>query len=268
MSDYSHLFTGFQKIKILKINPDEEEIEELTGEYPEDFKNYTWNKGDVLGARIDIYMQDIGDNIFKHTIYISDELVKYNSGSKQYINCVGDTQAANTEDDLWDSFRYFETGDWVNGKLTNKQILGEKKYHIARKGEAELLHFRKLLLNKNMTDVRANLFLDWDKLLTGDFSRLNKDIPDNGEYHMTVLLYVDEDLRQKVWREFLPVKMLSELQSQSFSKYTTGTWNKYKKNIESEFNGLRGHYYLGRFKQFTEDDFMIKKELSEELLEY
>ncbi len=47
----------------------------------------------------------------------SDELVEYKSGSKQYINCVGDTQAANTESDLWDSFKQFQTGDWINGEI-------------------------------------------------------------------------------------------------------------------------------------------------------
>lgn len=260
--------TGFCKVKCIAINPEPEEIEELTGEYPEDFKNYTWNKGDVLGARIDIYFQDVAEDIYKYTIYISNELVQYKSGSFQYINCVGDTQAAFTEDDIWDSFKQFQTGEWINGKLTNIQIIGEKKYHIARKGEYELLHFRKMLLNRNMSDIRANLFLDWDALLTGDFSRLIKDIPDNGEYHMCALLYVNEDLQQKVWREFLPVKMLAELNTMSFSKYTTSTWNKYKKNIENEFNGLKGHYYLGRLKKFEDSDFKNTKELKEDEWDY
>lgn len=263
-----NIFTGFTKCKIVAINPDEEEIEELTGEYPEDFKPYTWERNDTLHGRIDIYLQDISDEIYKYTIYISDENIEYKSGIKKYINCVGDTQPANTEQDLWDSFKQFENIEWVNGKPTNKEIIGNKEYHIAKKGEEEILHLRKILLNRNMKDPKANIFLNWDKLLQGDINRLQKDIPDTGEYHLVCLLYADEDLHQKVWKEFLPVKMLAEINTGTFSKYTLPTWTKYKKNIENEFSGLKGHYYLGRLKKFEESDFKNVKELNSERWEY
>lgn len=261
-------FTGFTKCKIVAINPSEEEIEQLTGEYPEDFKPYSWERSDILHGRIDIYLQDISDEVYKYSIYISDEALEYKSGIKKYINCVGDTQPANTEDDLWDSFKYFENATWIDGKPTNKEIIGDKEYHIARKGEEEVLHLRKLLINGNLKDPKANIFLNWEKLLSGDVSRLQKDISNTGEYHLVCLLYVDEELHQKVWKEFLPVKMLAEINTQSFSKYTIGVWNKYKKNLENEYSGIKGHYYLGRLKKFEESDFKNVKELNPNLWEY
>jgi hypothetical protein len=267
MNDLSHLKTGFTKCVVTAINPDEEQYEKLMGEEPDELI-YTWEREGVQKAKLDIYLQDLSQNVYKHTIYISDEEVTSKQGKYLYINCIGDTQYGNNEDDLWDNFKLFQNSVWENGKIVSTENIGKKDFHISRKGEQDVLHFRKMLLNRNMKDPQANLFLQWDKLLEGDVSRLLKDIPDSGEYHLTCLLYVNEELEQKVWKEFLPVKMLPEIYTGSFSKYTQTAWNKYKSNIENEYIGLKGHYHLGRIKTFEESDFMNQKEFNPFCWEY
>lgn len=265
-TDYNQKI-GFTKCKVVGINPDEEQVEKFTGESVDEL-TYIWEREGEKRGKVDIYLQDLSDDVYKHTIYISEEEVVSRQRKYLYVNCIGETQYADNESDLRDFFKFFQETEWLDGKPVSSKNIAPKEYHIARKGEVDLLHFRKILLNRDMKNVNANLFLNWDNLLDGNFERLTKDIPDNGEFHLTCFLYVNENLEQKVWREFLPVKMLPEINTGSFSKYTQSTWNKYKANIENEYTGVKGHYYLGRIKTFSENDFMNQKELNPEIWEY
>ena len=266
MEDYSHLLTGFFKCRPIAANPSQEELCELLGESDAEIPIYV----DKDKVNIHIYLEDNKqENIFIHKIELVNKSDMSTTGKYRWINCIGDTQYAETENLLWESFKTFEKIlSWENGRPKEKETIGEKFHKICTKGEQDLLHYRRMLTNVNIYSPDSNLYYNLDKIFDGDFSELQEEITNYNTSTFFGLAYVDEDLRQKVWKEFLPLSIYSETVNNSFTLNSSKKiYSQWKSNLESDF-GIKGHYHLGILQEFKEQFFKNKKSCNPDDLSY
>lgn len=265
--DYSHLVTGFFKCKVVAINPDEEELSELLGESQKQ-PVYCFTKNSIRHSIINIYLQDDkNENLFLHSINLVDNIDVSKTGKTKYVNCVGDSMYAESEDTLWESFKNFEKVlKWENKRPVETETIGSKFPKEALKGEIDLLHYRKLLLNSNIYDCDTNLFYDLDAIFNGDFSQLTKEIYTDA-FHFIGFAYVDNDLKQKVWKEFLPTVLYSEIIRGMNFTHNRSIFEKWKLNAFGDF-GIKGHYNLGILQVFKEEFIKSDKKCEDDDLSY
>lgn len=270
MTDYSHLKTGFCKLQTIAVNPDKDELEAILNEEV-DNPSYTWEKNGVQNCILDFYLKNVYDEVYKMSLHLENKEVASNNKFK-YINCVGDTQWVETESQLWDSMKNFEEiKSWIspNGKITEKyqkgsrphekEIIGDKQPRIAIKNEDILLEYRKHLLGANPYDSETYLYYNLQKLFDGDFSVLQKEL-DSSEYHFVGFIYVDSEFKQKVWKHFLPLGMLRELQENNV-QYNRKLWENWKEQVTGNY-GINGHYHFGKLQPFKEEFIKGKREIS------
>ena len=268
MTDYSHLMIGLNKFSIKFINPTEEQYIELFKEEPDKELKYCWEYKGVRNCKLDIYLQSPQEDIFKTTIWLKDEDKVSKTNKQLFVNCVAGTQWVEDSSQLWDSFTTFEKIlSWENGRPKDKKIIGSKDHHIAKVGEDELLHLLSIVQHVDPYNTESNLFLDLDKLFEGDFTELRERIPDSPS-HLIALAYVNTDLEQKIWRSYLDVSLMREINTQSFSKQNQKIFNAFKKDIESEYNGLDGSYILEKMRPMTEKDLKIQYHPSDDNIDY
>lgn len=270
--------TGFFKAKILSINPNEDELKEILGEGEVEIPEYTYSKR--TGTRIaviDIYMSDNSDEIFKYTIYLEDKPKESrNSGAKLYINQSGDTQWTDNEDNLWDSFKQFQSVvDWklldgsisqyykMGAKPNEIVITGDKEYHICKIGEDFLVHLNKMLYDK--PSKTENFFVDIDKLFDGDFDEFKNDIA-IGEPVFTSFAYADNDNKQKIFNQFVPLNMFSEMVNNMPSKYTKKIFENWHKQFE--FIAIDSKYSFCKLTQFKEEFLPKEKDFGDDSSDY
>lgn len=265
--------TGFFKAKVIEINPDFNWLEKNFSEVEK--PEYTFEKKGIECAKIDIYLESPQEDIFKHTILLENEEVLYRTGSYQYVNCLGQTQIAQSESQLWDSFLHFEkVVSWeLNGnKFSNykpgakpkeKEIIGKKQYHIAKKGEVDLLHFIKMLTNPNLYDETTNLFIDLNKLFKGDFSTLKNMLGEEKDFHFVAFAYVDKKMQQKIYKRFLKLDfyrdVVNNMTISSFNKKQYEEWLK-----EFEYDCEECNYELGKIQNFKQEHIKTKKEITDD----
>lgn len=268
--DLTNKFSGFAKVRVLAINPDKDWIEENLGEVLEEEPTYTFEMKRKRCAKIEVYMETVDSTIFKYDFIVTDEEKTGKNNSYQYINSLGATQWAQSEDQLWDSFKFFEEIlSWNNGgvitkkyskgaKPHEKEIIGSKQIKVAVEGEPELLHLIKMIEQPNMYNPDVNLFVDLEKLYNGDFSTLQNMVRTTVDFHFTAFMYLSEKLEQKVWKEFFKVEMIRELPN--VSKYSKKIYEDWLKNLEF---GCKGYYILDKLKPMKEE-FVNMKEITED----
>lgn len=270
--------TGFFKARCVTINPDEDELKELLGEAEIEVPEYNYSKRD--GTRIsilDIYMSDNSDEIFKYTIYLEDKPKESkNSNAKLWINQSGDTQWTDSEDNLWDSFKQFQSViDW---KLTDGSVseyykpgarpneivvTGPKEYHVCKVGEDFLVHLNKMLYDK--PSKTENFFVDMEKILDGEFMEFKNDVA-IGEPVFTAFTYVDNDNKQKIFNQFVPLNMLSDMVNNAPSKYTRKIFENWHKSFE--FIAPDSKYSFCKLTKFREEFLPKEKDFSDESSDY
>jgi hypothetical protein len=261
-------FIGLQKVSIIAINPTEKEYTELFQEEPEEIK-YTWEYKGVRNVKLDFYLKSPQEDIFKYSIYLKDEEKVSKTGKNLYINCIGNTQWVEDESQLWESFTTFEKIlSWENGRPKDKKIIGSKDYHPCKIGEDDLLHLLSIVQNIDPYNPESNVFLDLDKLFEGDYTELKSKITDKNPFHLIALAYVNNEGEQKIWKEFLPVEMLREINVGSFSKTNQRIFNSYKKNIENEYGGIEGTYILSKMREMKDEDVVIKYNPTDDGMDY
>lgn len=201
-------YVGFFQGKVVGINPTPQEFEKIHGYTPkEDSKlfNYLGEKDGVPFLRIDFWIQDLVKRtdvqgnphypIFKLTFFLRDELRVSKDGVKnQYINNIGDTSWASSEDELVDWFK-------------------DREPRQAHEGEEEFYYYlRRWISNINWKSEDSRLMLNWKKLMKGDVDELkgliDSEYVDNLFYLATIATYEDSDgiptARQNVYnRRFL-----------------------------------------------------------------
>ena len=272
--DYSHLKTGFFKGKIIKLNPSFDELTELLGEEPEKEPKYFWESKGVRKAVFEFYIENNQNEVFKYAMLLSDEKVLSSKGSYQYINCLGDTQWVTDESQLWNSFTEFQkvtkwstpSGKYERGaKPVEKETLGKKEYRIAKKGEEDLLHIWKLITSPNLYDVKTNILLDTEAFFSGDFSQIKLD---TDTFHFVAFAYVNNDFKQKLWKKFLPVDIMSELRNKEFSSENKKIYSNWETQVKDEQFGIQGYYELAPLQTFKEEFIKSDKVISDDGPDY
>lgn len=279
--DFTGKYTGFAKVRVVAINPDKEWLEENTGEILEEEPDYCFTTKDRnKGVKIDIWMENVEGQLFKYEIYLEDKEVTSKTGAYKYINCLGAVQWANEDTQLWTSFLHFEeihswnnkgviSKKWSAGAVPEeKEIVGNKQYHVSRVGEEQLLHFIKMLEQPNLYSIDTNLFLDLDKLFDGDFKTLHRMVRNGKDFHFTAFMYLDNSLNQKVWKEFMKVDFMRDvMNNMKVSSYNSKAYKDWLKNFEGDF-GCDGHYEIGKLQLFKEEFLKNAKELTNDGSDY
>lgn len=254
--------TGFFKSRILSVNPNEKELKELLEEAEVEIPEYNYEKrGGTKISIIDVYLSDSNDEMFKHSIYLEDKDKKStNSGAKLYINQLGDTLYTDSEDNLWDSFKFHQDKVWDNDakKYEIKGILGEKLYHVSKVGEAELINLIKVISDSNPKDIGTSYFINIDKILNGDFSELKEIIP-IGIPCMTAFAYSTIDGKQQIYKEFLSLNMFSDMCSNFPSKYTKRIYDNWHKSFSYIVDD--SVYNFGKLRKVKKIDIPKSKEV-------
>lgn len=282
---------GLFKGKVVLISPDRERLNKLFGkENSEDDKelDYTGEKEGVESVKVTFWLEVEG----KQGLYISHTIMLWNEPRKgsreetenkvQLINCVGDTTWVEPDADgkfdeeaLFDDFKNFtQVNTWMlpNGKESEKyapgakpapdgvEILGEKKYRVALRGEEALARFMKSWLNVDWRDKDANLLLDTKKLFAGNFKELTSLIDGDLDVPVVALAYVEVDKDdpekqyQKIFdRMYLPQDFMKHINNNMKmpNKYFEGIFDKFSEEVTGfnkegkavEGKGIKGHFY-------------------------
>lgn len=274
--------TGWFKARIVSINPSKQELMDILGECEmDDLDDYFYAKRNGTRiAHIDIYLSDSSDEIFKHRIYLEDsERVSKNSGAKLYVNQIGETQWADSETNLWDNFKKFTSiVDWKNidgsisksykygAKPNEIKEYGTKQYHVSKIGESDLIHF--LRMSDNSADVKdsaTNFFIDIDQIFYGNNSEIIDSLPFNTPV-FSAFAYVDNLNNQRVFKEFVPLNMFSEMYNNISSKYTQKPF----KAWHDSFNYIKDDckYNFGKLQTFKEEFLPKPKHVDENSSDY
>ena len=270
----SHLYTGFFKAKIIGVNPDREELEKITGEREE--VKYIWSRSGINYNQLTIYLESPGGRIFEYKIHLSDREEISKTGKICYINCIGDIQFVENESQLFDSMLFFEDiKDWINplGEITRnwkkgsrphtKEVIGNKQPRIALEGERDLLHLRRVLTKINPYNADSYLFYDMEKIVKGDVEQILKDV-DSSEFHLTAFAYVDSSYIQRIWKRFLPVSVMRDINNNmNISQYSKKVYDIWKDEALGDF-GMDGFYNLDKLQPFTEEFIKGKRSIKSE----
>jgi hypothetical protein len=251
--------TGFNRLKILSINPSEEWLNKID----EEFEEYIFEENGIKCIRIDVFFQDNKENIFKYSFTIKDKEKISKSGALKYINCTGDIQWCNSETQLWDSFKQWEkvlswqkngipVTKWESGSVPlEKEILAKKAFKIALEGEDNLINLWKAIHPFDKNDTSVNLLLNIDNVLNGELLT----IPD-ADFHVTAFLYVSNKEEQKIHNIFFPLDFMRDVNNNmSISNYNK---NAYKEFVNS-LDYIDGNYILSKCQEFKKDFIKIKQ---------
>ncbi len=161
---------GWFEFKPLKFNPTLQEMESLGGFLPEDEPEYVGvDKDGNTKVNVVVYGEILNDkntHLQPRFTLIDKDVVSEKTGKIQYINSVGDTQWAESEEQLQPWFTQFQN--------KNKEIIGTKGVRKAKVGEEGLLKFVRAWVKVDYFDPKTELFLDLDRIFKGDLSELNE----------------------------------------------------------------------------------------------
>jgi hypothetical protein len=266
------MVTGFFKAKVVAINPEKDWIDKYYEETEEPVYNYE-RRGDRI-CEIHVYLQSPTDILFKYVIELKDKEKSSKTGAFQYINCLGDTQYVNDESKLFDSFKNFEQilswkkdGEifekYKPGAVPNeKEVVGRKQFKIAKEGEEQLLHLVKMIENPNLYDIDTNIFIDLEKLFSGNFSTLQKLL--SKDFHFIAFAYVDKNLQQQVFNRFLKLDFYRDvINDMNISQYNKKAYSEWLKTFEATCTECYSH--LGKIQEFKEEH---KKQLTNDGSDY
>lgn len=269
---------GFFKGKIVAISPDIEWIQENYDDSIEEV-NYIIEPVGRSGCkrvRIDVYIQDVKDNIFVQNIYLQDEDEEFQTGSIRYINQIGDTQIVREESQLFESFKKFEeilswkdksgkiTEKWVYGSVPNEKLfIADKEYRIAKRGEVDLVNLVKLIKDisgKNPEETVLFKEKTLEKFFEGDFTVLEDLIDDDKDFHAVFLAYV-QNQKQKIWSHAFPLKLMTDINNNmNISKYNKKIFEKFTETLSY----CKGVYKLEKLRELKDSDIPKKEEIEED----
>jgi hypothetical protein len=253
--------TGFFEGKPICVNPSREKLEEILAtqiekdpEYlGEDEKGNTqlqlvfWLKdvmaGDVRSVRF--FLKDV---VVENTVKEGEESTK--KKKKQYINNVGDTTWADTEENLPDWFK-------------------KREYRLAKDGEEEMYNFMKAWLNVDLRNDSARLSFDWNKLMRGNVREIAEQIGsgyDESVVLLSMIRSVTKDGEVKEYeqvynKEFLPGFVMKEIRlkkidstfietAEKTDRKKRSKLQKFVLNVTDKQYGIKNYYTLGPLQEY------------------
>lgn len=220
---------GFFEATVIAINPTAEEYKsQLDIELKEDSKATEYLSTDKDGTsklRVDVWLKDVKtEEKFKATFWLDDNK-KFNKDKtkKQYVNSVGITTWASSEEDLPQWF--------VKGR----------DYRVAYAGEEDFIGFlRTWLGGLDFMDESTELMLDWKSVMRGNLKEWKEQI--DGEWCVNVGALATI---KTVEKEDGPVSYQNVYTKAFFPGYST----KFLRNMD--YNNPEVQRSLG-FKKFKE----------------
>ncbi|HSX49073.1 MAG TPA: hypothetical protein VLE44_02335, partial [Candidatus Saccharimonadales bacterium] len=275
------LYVGNAPAKVEAICPDNDGLRDLGYNIDDkkDEPNYVGDKEGVTTVRLDFYMRVVeNDYLYKRTFFLedrdvvtkvkdsmTDEEIDAFIPKYQFVNQTGDSFYCADEDTLPDYFTKFQKNTSKTDKT--KIIFGEKKFRVAKAGEADLLDFLKKWLSElDFWDIDTNILPDMKKIFNGNFKELqdlvDSDLTERVEQGQVVpVLVVDllgvkrdnkdgeEKLYQDVYKTTLPGYLWKAIKKVDFSEENIEKWRKEKYNKNTNPKGI----YLKEYQQLAVD---------------
>lgn len=147
-------YVGYFEAEVVGINPTAKEWADIYGAEPKKELEYLKNKDGVASLDVLVVLRDVKTkNLFQLRFWLKDiKRVGNKSGKNQYINTIGKTDWAFSEDDLHDWF-----------------LKDGRDYRQAYEQEEQFIKFlRTWLGNLNFNKAEAVLQLNWKKLMNGN----------------------------------------------------------------------------------------------------
>jgi hypothetical protein len=266
------LFVGFTPVKVVAVNPNRKELNELIGkEDSEKDEEVKYLGSDDEGndrIRLAFWLEDVkSGKLFVHSFNLTNKERKNKDGDKcQIVNQTCTTSWA----------PYIKKGDEVTSKLDEsviqewfknftdkeKKVLGPKKFRKALAGEEELATLLSAWLGRlDFRDTETEVLIDTKKLFKEDYKELRQliSLNDEGEFDKDgidtpfvalVGVRTDEDdstkKYQQVWsKAFLPEGFMKYINNNlKFpTEYSKKIWAKFVKEVEGEY-GFNGYTEL------------------------
>jgi hypothetical protein len=197
---------GLAEMKVIAINPDEEEYKEVLKMELKEGSKATEYLGESQDGnktlRVDFWMEEVkSKDKFKVTFFLENKMRWNKDNTKQqYINNLGSCSWAEDENELQDWFK-------------------KREYRAAYIGEEDLYNFlRTWLGNLDYKDAETTLQIEWAKLMKGNVKDLKAQI--DGEYATSFLALltiktVEKEGETKEYqsvynRAFLPAYLLKQ----------------------------------------------------------
>lgn len=170
---------GIAEFKLVAISPDLEGIKKL---YPNNTQekepNYIISKSDDKGdyemVNIALYLQNVETQAIDKTnimVFSRDRVSK--DGKKQYINSVGNTLWAFSEDNIKEMLEDVNTKDGYKTYIAN---FVKRPYRVSLQGEDLVYEFIQKLTKIDTRDPEAEILYNNKKWFKNDFSELKKDL--------------------------------------------------------------------------------------------
>lgn len=254
---------GLFEARVVAINPTAEEFKEILEiDLPEDSKLTDYlgkNRDDNTYLRIDIWLEEVKKkDRFKVTFFLEDKERENKDGTKkQYINNIGTTTWATDPNEL---------PDWFT----------KRDYRVAKVGEEELYGFMRTWLELDYSQSKADLSLEWKKLMKGNVKELKDQV--NGAYCTNVAALATVTVRQKDGenkeyqsiynKAFLPAYYLKNFRLVNYSDPTVQSALRAKKskdlrpherfvvNVTGEY-GCKDYYILRDLQEYNPDDNLV-----------
>ena len=258
------LFVGFTPVKVVAINPNLDELNELLGRDPApDQKEPVYMGNDQEGndrLRLAFWLKDdANDRLFVHSFNITNKERKNKDGDKvQIVNSTcGTTWVPYIKkgENLTEKADESVIPDWFKNFIDKeKQVLGPKKWRKALAGEEELATVLRSWLGRlDFMDPETEVLVDTKKLFKEDYRELRSliSLDDEGEFDkdgmdtpFVALMGVrtDEDdatkKYQQVWaKKFLPVGFMKYINNGNKfpTEYAKNVWKKFVEEVEGEY---------------------------------
>lgn len=223
---------------------------------------------EVAQVTIDVYLKgSITGNIKRQTIWLKDiEMVSYKNPQApkwKYINSVGMTSWATSEDALPDYFTHFT--DWEGNKLKAKTV------RKCKDGEEELFKLINAWVGNQMKHLYFAYDISSDELLKGKVKSLRNGLTSEYADEFLGLYYIEtsEDGQkqyEKIFsKAYLPKNFMGYINNgfvfppgKNGKPHTDAkTWEYFKKAVESPNEpqyGLKGFYVYEPVREYKEED--------------
>lgn len=231
-------YVGMFNAKVIAVNPNTEELGKILGttiaKDPEYMGENAEGKPKVT---LSIWLQDTKTaEVFNVRFNLEDSVVESKTSKYQFINDIGSTSYAETENDLPS---WFVTRD----------------YRKAKKGEEIVYKFlRAWLSNLEYNDPSTELKLDdWKKLMKGNMSEIKDVIAANTDQEICCLATIrtadDGNEYQSIYsREFLPAYSLDCFTGKKAKSYKAV--DKFIAQVNDSEYGCKDYYELVPLKEY------------------
>lgn len=155
-------YVGLFMAEVVAVNPNKDELEKLLGSTLDKDPEYTGSNDETGAKRVTLSFwlkEEKTGKLFNTRFSLEDTVVVSKSGKTQYIDNIGSTTYAESENNFPEFFK--ESG---------------RPYRKAKKGEELLYNFlRKWLNDLNYTDSNTELMLDdWKGLMNGKVKEIRE----------------------------------------------------------------------------------------------